>query len=65
MVQKIVDPNFNIKTFNVKCDNELSSLAKTIIKSFKLIEVDKTNCKCNIMRCKILELFFKNKIFAC
>ena len=35
MVQKIVDPNFNIKTFNVKCDNELSSLAKTIIKSFK------------------------------
>ena len=35
MVSKIVDPNFNIKTFNVKCDNELSSLAKVILKSFK------------------------------
>jgi len=35
MVQKIVDPNFNIKTFNVKCDNKLSPLAKIILKSFK------------------------------
>jgi hypothetical protein len=35
MVQKIVDPNFHIKTFNVKCDNKLSPLAKTILKSFK------------------------------
>jgi hypothetical protein len=35
MVSKIIDPNFNIKTFNVKCDNELSSLAKVILKSFK------------------------------
>ena len=35
MVSKIVDPNFNIKTFNVKCDNELSSLAKIVLKSFK------------------------------
>lgn len=35
MVSKIVDPNFNIKTFNVKCDKELSSLAKVILKSFK------------------------------
>jgi len=35
MVSKIVDPNFNIKTFNVKCDKELSSLAKAILKSFK------------------------------
>jgi hypothetical protein len=35
MVQKIVDPNFSIKTFNVKCDNKLSPLAKIILKSFK------------------------------
>ena len=35
MVPKIVDPNFNIKTFNVQCDMELSSLAKVVIKSFK------------------------------
>ena len=35
MVSKIIDPNFNIKTFNVKCDNELSSLAKVVLKSFK------------------------------
>ena len=35
MVQKIVDPNFHIKTFNVKCDNKLSPLAKTILQSFK------------------------------
>ena len=34
MVPKIVDPNFNIKTFNVKCDSELSSLAKVVLKSF-------------------------------
>jgi hypothetical protein len=27
--------NFNIKTFNVKCDSELSSLAKVVLKSFK------------------------------
>ena len=35
MVSKIVDPNFKIKTFNIKCDNELSSLAKVVLKSFK------------------------------
>ena len=35
MVQKIMDPNFHIKTFNVKCDNKLSPLAKTILQSFK------------------------------
>ena len=35
MVQKIVDPNFHIKTFNVKCDDKLSPLAKTILQSFK------------------------------
>jgi len=35
MVPKVMDPNFNIKTFNVKCDIELSSFAKVIIKSFK------------------------------
>ena len=35
MVQKIVDPNFHIKTFNVKCDSKLSPLAKTILQSFK------------------------------
>ena len=35
MVQKIIDPNFHIKTFNVKCDDKLSPLAKTILQSFK------------------------------
>ena len=35
MVPKIVDPNFNIKTFNVKCYSQLSSLAKVVLKSFK------------------------------
>jgi len=35
MVQKIMDPNFHIKTFNVKCDKKLSSLAITILQSFK------------------------------
>ena len=35
MVQKIVDPNFHIKTFNVKCDTKLSPIAKTILQSFK------------------------------
>jgi hypothetical protein len=35
MVPKIIDPNFNIKTFNVKCDMELSSLAKVVLKSSK------------------------------
>lgn len=35
MVSKIVDPNFNIKTFNVKCNYELSSFAKVILQSFK------------------------------
>ena len=35
MVQKVVDPNFHIKTFNVKCDKKLSPLAKTILQSFK------------------------------
>ena len=35
MVPKIIDPNFNIKTFNVECDNELSSQAKVVLKSFK------------------------------
>ena len=35
MVQKIVDPKFNIRTFNIKCDKNLPPLAKIIIKSFK------------------------------
>ena len=35
MVKKIMDPNFHIKTFNVKCDKKLSSLAITILQSFK------------------------------
>ena len=34
MVQKIIDPNYHIKTFSVKCDNKLSPLAKTILQSF-------------------------------
>ena len=34
MVQKIIDPNYHIKTFSVKCDNKLSPLAKTILESF-------------------------------
>ena len=34
MVQKIIDPKFNIRTFNIKCDKNLSPLAKIII-SFK------------------------------
>lgn len=35
MVQKIVDPKFNIRSFNIKCDRNLSPLAKILIKSFK------------------------------
>jgi len=35
MVPKIIDPNFNVKTFNVKCNHEISSVAKVILKSFK------------------------------
>ena len=35
MVQKIIDPKFNIRTFNIKCDKNLSPLSKIIIKSFK------------------------------
>lgn len=35
MVQKIVDPNFNIKTFNVKYDNKISIVTKTVLQSFK------------------------------
>ena len=34
MVQKIIDPNYHIKTFSVKCDKKLSPLAKTILQSF-------------------------------
>lgn len=35
MVQKIVDPNFNIKTFTVKYDNKISIPAITVLQSFK------------------------------
>lgn len=34
MLQKIADPNFNIQTFNVKFDKELSPITKAILKSF-------------------------------
>jgi hypothetical protein len=34
MIQKVIDPNFHIKTFNVKCDSKLSPLAKIILQSF-------------------------------
>ena len=35
MVQKIVDPNFRIKTFIVKSDTKISTLTKTILQSCK------------------------------
>ena len=35
MVQKIADPKFNIRTFNTKCDKNLSPLTNILIKSFK------------------------------
>lgn len=35
MIQKIIDPNFHIKTFNVKCDNKLSLFTITVLQSFK------------------------------
>lgn len=35
MVQKIVDPNFKIKSFNIKYDHKISLLAKTVLQSFK------------------------------
>ena len=35
MVQKIIDPKFKIRTFNIKCDRNLSPLVKILIKSFK------------------------------
>jgi len=35
MVQKIIDPNLHIKTFNVKCDKKLSPFTKIILQSFK------------------------------
>lgn len=34
MIQKIVDPNFQIQTFNVESDIQLSPITKTILKSF-------------------------------
>ena len=35
MIQKIIDPKFNIRTFNIKYDRKISPLAKIITKSFK------------------------------
>jgi hypothetical protein len=35
MVQKVLDPNFHIKTFKIKYENVLSPLAKIILKSFR------------------------------
>lgn len=35
MVQKVLDPNFHIKTFKIKYENNLSPLAKIILKSFR------------------------------
>ena len=36
MAQKVIDPTYNIKTFSVQYDKQLSPLTKTLIKSFKL-----------------------------
>lgn len=36
MARKLLDTNFNIKTFNIKYDNNLSSLTKTILESIKI-----------------------------
>jgi hypothetical protein len=35
MVQKVVDPNFNIKSFTIKYDYKISLLCKNILQSFK------------------------------
>ena len=34
MIQKIIDPNFQIQTFNVESDIQLSPITTTIVKSF-------------------------------
>ena len=36
MVRKVLDPNFKIKTFNIKYDREISKHVKVILESFKL-----------------------------
>ena len=36
MAQKVIDPTYQIKTFSVQYDKQLSPLTKTIIQSFKL-----------------------------
>ena len=36
MAQKVIDPNYQIKTFTVQYDKQLSTLTKTLIQSFKL-----------------------------
>jgi len=36
VAQKVIDPNYQIKTFTVQYDKQLSTLTKTLIQSFKL-----------------------------
>jgi hypothetical protein len=36
MIQKVLDSNFQVKTFSVKYDKELSKRAKIVLQSFKL-----------------------------
>lgn len=70
MVQKIVDPNFNIKSFTVKYDNKISLLAKTILQSFKfklyyyVIDDLLYLLKSNIQeRDYFLQIFYSSAIF--
>ena len=36
MIQKVLDPKFQVKTFSIKYDRKISKHAKIILQSFKL-----------------------------
>jgi hypothetical protein len=75
MIQKVLDSNFQVKTFSVKYDKELSKRAKIVLQSFKLkfyyyviddilyfLKSDSNECNCLLEILNSTAIFLQNNL---
>jgi hypothetical protein len=75
MIQKVLDSKFQVKTFSVKYDKELSKRAKIVLQSFKLkfyyyviddilyfLKSDSNECNCLLEILNSTAIFLQNNL---
>ena len=75
MIQKVLDSKFQVKTFSVKYNKELSKRAKIVLQSFKLkfyyyviddilyfLKSDSTECNCLLEILNSTAIFLQNNL---